>query len=491
VRIFGLEISRAKAAGSALVPGGGEVPLSPIDMLGGWFPIIREASTGDWQRNVGVAAANVLSSVWVFRCISLISGDIGKLNLTLKKLEGDIWVDTTSSAFSPVLAKPNAYQNRIQFVESWIISKLCRGNAYIYKERDNRNVVVALHVLHPDLVHPLVAPDGSVYYQLARDLLAGVPDLESDLPAVPASEMIHDRWNCLYHPLVGLSPIYACAMTALQNIGMQQSMTQFFRNGARPGGVLTAPGHIADDTAARLKQAWDDNFSGINSGKVAVLGDGLEFKGLMMTATDAQLLEQLKFSGQTICGAFGVPSYMVNLDKLPQGVSVEAMAQMYYSQCLQTHIESMELCLSDGLALPTHYAAGFDLDGLLRMDQAAQITALVEGIKGGMIAPNEGRQRIDLPAVEGGDTPYMQQQNFSLAALAKRDADEPFAKPAPATSPAGYIAEPDQPAAQPADTAGGTSPSQSDAEALAELDANKLWADALRTALKTEVSLAA
>jgi hypothetical protein len=47
---------------------------------------------------------------------------------------------------------------------------------------------------------------------------------------------------------------------------------------------------------------------------------------------------------------------------------------------------------------------------------------------------------MSLPPVDGGDSPMIQQQNFSLAALAKRDAkDDPFAtapKPAPVPPPA-------------------------------------------------------
>ena len=50
------------------------------------------------------------------------------------------------------------------------------------------------------------------------------------------------------------------------------------------------------------------------------------------------------------------------------------------------------------------------------------------------------RQKFNLLPVPGGDTPYLQQQNFSLAALAKRDAkDDPFATgaaPSPAPAPA-------------------------------------------------------
>jgi phage portal protein BeeE len=43
------------------------------------------------------------------------------------------------------LRKPNRYQNRIQFWEGWILSKLMRGNTYVLKVRDdNRNVVKPL-----------------------------------------------------------------------------------------------------------------------------------------------------------------------------------------------------------------------------------------------------------------------------------------------------------------------------------------------------------
>jgi hypothetical protein len=38
--------------------------------------------------------------------------------------------------------------------------------------------------------------------------------------------------------------------------------------------------------------------------------------------------------------------------------------------------------------------------------------------------------------VQGGDTPYLQQQNYSLAALDKRDTSEdPFGKKPPAAAP--------------------------------------------------------
>ena len=45
-----------------------------------------------------------------------------------------------------------------------------------------------------------------------------------------------------------------------------------------------------------------------------------------------------------------------------------------------------------------------------------------------MTKPNEGRADLNRLPVQGGNTPYLQQQNFSLAALDRRD-QEPAPEP--------------------------------------------------------------
>jgi hypothetical protein len=88
--------------------------------------------------------------------------------------------------------------------------------------------------------------------------------------------------------------------------------------------------------------------------------------------------------------------------------------------------------LDEGLELPKPLGTEFDIGDLLRMDTASRVRAAAEAIKSSSMSPDEVRKRwLDLGPVVGGDTPYMQQQNFSLAALAERDKDKPFSKPAP------------------------------------------------------------
>lgn len=424
MRLFGLQITKAAPAAST-----SSVPSNRW----GWWPIIRERFAGAWQRNLEWKLDSVLAHHAVFTCITLISNDIAKLRPKLvEQDQNGIWKETESAAFSPVLRKPNPYQNRIQFIAWWIISKLTRGNTYVLKVRDDRRVVRRLYILDPALVTVLVSDDGGVYYRLNTDNLSGL----TEAVTVPASEVIHDRMNCLFHPLVGLSPIFASGLAANVGLKLEANAADFFANGSNPGGVLTAPGKIDGETAKRIKDHWETEYSGENSGKVAVLGDGLTFAAMRMTAVDAQMIEHLKWSAETIASTFHVPAFKAGIGTMPTYQNGETLNGIYYSDCLQSLIEELELCLDEGLGLGEpkdgrQMGVELDLDALLRMDQATQVKTLAEGVKGSIYTPNEARRKMDLPPLLGGETVYMQQQNYSLAALDARDR----AAPAPSTSP--------------------------------------------------------
>lgn len=423
MELFGLSITRA---------GKEKATLSPPDGRGAWWPIVREPYSGAWQRNEELTADASLAFHAVFACHTLICSDIAKNRVKLVELKDGVWQETKNPAYSPVLRKPNEYQNRIQFLESWVNSKLARGNAYILKRRDGRGVVTGLYVLNPDRVKPLVSDDGQVFYQLDRDNLSG---LEADQIIVPAREVIHDRFNCLFHPLVGISPLYASALAATQGTNIQRNSARLFANGARPGGILMAPGKINPEDAQRLKSHWETEFAaGKGASKIAVLGDGLKYQPLALTSEEAQLIEQLKYTAEVICSVFHVPPYKIGVGALPSYNNVQALNVEYYSQCLQAHMEAIEVCLDEGLGTGDVLGTEFDTDNLLRMDSVTQMDVLEKGRN--YFSPDEGRARISLPPTPGGNAVYRQQQDFSLEALAKRDAqDDPFGKDKSEPSP--------------------------------------------------------
>jgi len=403
---------------------------------GAWTSLlsfVREPFAGAWQRNLEINQNIVLSFHAVFSCISLIASDIAKMPLRMMRRDSNgIWKESSSGKAAAIYRRPNAFQNRIQFFECWLNSKLCHGNTVALKIRNTRGEITELRILDWNKVTPLVADDGSVFYQINPDNLSGV---ESSV-TVPAREVIHDRFNCLFHPLVGLSPIYAAGLAAMQGHHIQQNSAFFFRNGSKPSGVIEVPGNITEENARVLKANWDTGYTGENAGKTGLLSNGAKYNPVSMSADDAKVVEQLQMSAKIVCSAFHVPAYKAGIGELPSYDNIEALEQQYYSQCLQTLIESIELLLDEAFELEGDTGTEFDVSALLRMDSERRIKTLGEGVKNTILTPNEARRSENLPPVTGGDELYLQQQNFSLGALARRDAsDDPFGKASQSSPP--------------------------------------------------------
>lgn len=440
MKIFGVEISVKKA-------------LSPVygGLQNAWR-VISEPFAGAWQKNVEEKRGDLLTYPTLYACIFRISSDIGKLPFQLMERNGNgTYAKTSNPAYTPVLRKPNNYQTEGQFREYWIITKLLFGNAYILKQRDERGVVVDLYVLDPCRVIPMVSDSGAVFYQLQTDVLAslgglpGIGILTGEQMIVPASEIMHDRCMTLHNPLIGIPPVAAAHWPALKNMKIMRSATEFFANNAQPGGILTAPAGMSDEDAKEIQKYWAENFSGSNAGKVAIIGADMKFTAFAMKSIDSQMVEQMRYSDEQICQPFGIPPFKVGIGSIPSGLGVDGVNQLYYQDALQTHIESMEALLNEGLRVSLPLDVQLDLEPLLRMDEAKRAEVETKLVGGKIKTPDEGRLRFNLAPTGGGDTLWGQNQDYPLGMLADRKewdpAMQPPAPPAPAPAPAGMTEE--------------------------------------------------
>lgn len=427
MRLFGLEIKRAEKA------------LTPISgWRDGWRSIV-EANTGFWQRNMEEKQGSLFCYPTLYACLAAPSQDIGKLPFQLMSETADgIFVTVENSAYSPVLRKPNGYQNPQQFRESWILSLLTQGNTYVLKRRDARNVVIELYVLDPCRVQPLVSERGEVYYQI------NYPNATNLLPAsypaeqltIPASEIIHDRINCLHHQLIGIPPVCAAHWPALKNLKILKSSAQFFSNHAQPGGILTAPAGMTEADAGALKEYWQTTYGGENSGKVAVIGADMKFTSFAMKSADSQLVEQMKYSDEQICQPFRIKPYKIGIGNPPGGWKSDDVNVEYHGDALSPMIESMESLLMEGLGVSKPLQIWLDTEPLWRMDEGklAEVqTKLVQGMVG---KPDEARKKFNYAPTPGGDTLWGQHQDYPLGMLAARtDLNAPAPTPAPEPIP--------------------------------------------------------
>lgn len=421
MKVFGLNITRQKA----------------LDAVGGtWrnaWQVISEPFAGAWQRNIEEKRGDLLTYPTLYACIMRISSDIGKLPFSLRARDSNgVWTEVQNPAYDPVLRKPNSFQTPAQFREYWIITKLTQGNAYILKRRDERKVVIALYVLDPEKVLPMVSDSGAVFYQLQTDKINTLPpDYPADNLIVPASEIIHDRCITIHHPLIGVPPLAAAHWPALKNMKIMRSATEFFANNAQPGGLLTAPAGMKEEDAKAVQDYWNKEFSEGKSGKVAIIGADMEFTPFAMKSIDAQMVEQMRYGDEQICQPFGIPPFKVGIGTIPAGLGVDGINLMYANDALQTHIQHMEDLLDDGLAIKRPMGVELDTEPLLRMDESKKAEINTKLVQGMIKKPDEGRRPFNLAPTPGGDTLWGQNQDYPLGMLADRKSWDPNMQPVP------------------------------------------------------------
>lgn len=431
MKVFGLSLFERK-----------EKALESVgNSWGNPWRIITEAFTGAWQRNITEKRADLITYPTQYACLMRVATDIGKLPFSLRtRAVGGVWTEVSNSAYDPVLRKPNGYQTPGQFRECWVLSKLTQGNTYVLKRRDNRGVVVAMYVLDPNKVLPMVADSGAVFYQLQTDKLNSLPEgYPADQLIVPASEIIHDRCMTVHHPLVGVPPLAASYWPALKNMKIMRNATDFFANNAQPGGLLTAPAGMTEKDAEQVQKYWTEQFAvgGAQYGKIAVIGADMKFQPFAMKSIDAQMIEQMRYGDEQICQPFGIPPFKVGIGSLPSGLGVDGLNQLYYADALQTHIEHMEALLDEGLAISRPLGVELDLDPLLRMDEGKRAEVETKLVQGKIKTPDEGRARFNLAPTGGGDTLWGQNQDYPLGILANRmEWDQSMQPPAPPPAPA-------------------------------------------------------
>lgn len=402
--------------------------LMPVPQRGGWWRIM-EPFAGAWQRNQEEDHGTVLTYPTLYACIMRIAKDIGKLPFLLKEKQASgIWKEVENPAYSPVLRKPNHYQTAQQFRESWQVAKMTQGNSYQLKQRDNRGVVTALYPLDPFRVKPLVSDSGAVYYELQTNNLSLIPE-SGDPLVVPARDIIHDREICLFHPLIGVPPLAAANWAVVKNLRILRSAAEFFGNNAQPSGILTAPGQIGDDTAKRLADYWNANFTGQNAGRVAVVGDDLKFTQLSQKSVDSQMVEQLRYSDEQIAQPFGIPPFKLGIGSLPAGLKADDINILYHSDALSDRIEAMENLLDEALGISRPLGVELELAPLWRMDEGKMAEVESKLVGGKIKRPDEARLRFDLEPTAGGDTLWGQHQDYPLGVLAQRNDLAPVAPP--------------------------------------------------------------
>jgi HK97 family phage portal protein len=302
--------------------------------------------------------------------------------------------------------RPNRHMTASVF---WSLMELCRndaGNAYAWIDtrRPERPQLWPLdpykvRVWYDDGCRLDEAPD--VYYQVTTP--KGCMVLGSE-------EVLHFKSHNTRDGLVGVPVREQLASTIEGSAKAQAFINKLYDSGMTAKLVLQYTGGLNDANVQALREgvenyARDDLKKGLQN--IIPIPYGMTLTPLNLKLADSQFLEIKQYTAMQIASAFGVKPYQIGDYSKSSYASAEAQQLSFLVDTLLFIVKQYEEEIGFKLLHDDEEAQGyhvkFNTAVILRADQQTQINTLSTAVQSFLMTPNEARERLDLPAKEGGD----------------------------------------------------------------------------------------
>ena len=344
----------------------------------------------------------------VYSCVRILAEAIAGLPLHLYRYtdSGGKEKATDHPLYLLLHDEPNPEMSSFVFRETLMTHLLLWGNAYAQIIRNGKGEVMALYPLMPNKMSVERDENGQLYYTYTRSA-EEAKTAETGRVILLPKDVLHIP-GLGFDGLVGYSPIAMAKNAIGLAIATEEYGAKFFANGAAPSGVLEHPGTIKDPQ--RVREAWQSQFGGSsNSGKIAVLEEGMKYTPISISPEQAQFLETRKFQINEIARIFRVPPHMVGDLEKSSFSNIEQQSLEFVKYTLDPWVVRWEQSIARSLLSENEkkqYFVKFNLEGLLRGDYASRMNGYATARQNGWMSANDIRELENLdriPAEEGGD----------------------------------------------------------------------------------------
>ena len=355
-----------------------------------------------------VTERSAMQMTAVYSCVRILAEAIAGLPLHLYRYteEGGKEKATDHPLYLLLHDEPNPEMSSFVFRETLMTHLLLWGNAYAQVIRNGKGEVVALYPLMPNKMSVERDKSGQLYYTYQRSN-EDAPTMEGSLVTLPPADVLHIP-GLGFDGLVGYSPIAMAKNAIGLAIATEEYGAKFFANGAAPSGVLEHPGTIKDPS--RVREAWQSQFGGSsNSGKVAVLEEGMKYTPISISPEQAQFLETRKFQINEIARIFRIPPHMIGDLEKSSFSNIEQQSLEFVKYTLDPWVVRWEQSIQRTLFTADEkktYFVKFNVEGLLRGDYASRMNGYATARQNGWMSANDIRELENLdriPTELGGD----------------------------------------------------------------------------------------
>jgi HK97 family phage portal protein len=348
-------------------------------------------------------AAIYRSHPFIRTCVDFLSRNVAQLGLHLYRRHADGGRERVRDhPVAQLLDRPNEWTPRYDHQCGTIADLGIYGVAYWLKT-GAPGARTGLVRLPPFAVTPIEPSAlGAVRYEWA---------VNGRRIALAADDVIRFRWFDPDPARSGLPPIETLRRIVAEDRAAAQHRTALWQTGARIGGVVERPkeaGIWSPEARDRFRTQWAERYSGPQSiGQVPVLEDGMQFKPVTMSLADTEATAMRAANIEDVARVYQIPAPMVGILAHATYSNIREQHKHLYQDCLGPICSQLEDAIA--LSLLSEYDDSatlyleFNIAEKLKGSFEEQARALQVLVGRPVMTPNEGRARLNLPTIAGGD----------------------------------------------------------------------------------------
>ena len=375
-----------------------------VDMPANWWPTRTNTSIRLYEGLSMDYSVLYRTQPNVRTCVDFLARNIAHLGKHVyRRKDNDDRIRLRDHPLAQLLKMPLPAQFKVtsyRLIETMMGDLGVYYNAYWLKVRSDGRLTGLLRI-----------PPELVTVQGKLNPLQYVIDLGGPPKKFDPNDVVHFRGYNAEDPVKGLSPLETLRRVLAEEHASGDYRENFWQNAARMNGVLLRPSEAPEwsDTAReRFKAEFEALYSGSeNSGKTAILEEGMDWKPMSFNPKDTEYLAGRKLTREECARAYHIPPPLVGILDHATYSNISEQHKGLYTDVLGPWIGMIEQDIELQILPEFEDTKGvyleFNIQEKLQGDFETQTRSLQSAIGRPWMTANEGRGIMNMPRIEGGD----------------------------------------------------------------------------------------
>lgn len=357
----------------------------------------------------------LISEVTYFTCLKMLSETLGKMPIKMyQDTPKGIVKAVSNDAHYLLKTRPNPIMTPSIFWATVENNRNHYGNAYVWIRKEfkrqkygGKEIIKDIWIMPSENVQ-IYMDDKGVFGSKGSLWYVYTDKYSAEQYFLKQNEVMHFKTSMSFDGVLGI-PVKEILKTTVEGgLESQNFMNNLYKGGLTASMALQYTGDLSEANEKKLVGKFERYTSGAkNAGKIVPVPIGMQLLPLNIKLTDSQFFELKKFNALQIAGAFGIkPNQINNYEKSSyansemQQLSFYVDTELFIIKQYEEEINYKMLTIDE---IKQGYYYKFNEKVILRTDSKSQAEVMSKYVNNGIYKPNEAREHLDLPKVDGGD----------------------------------------------------------------------------------------